>query len=84
MAQESPTVQLLDTPEFPLKKNKISKLKYGALGFFGGFILMGLIIFYTIQVRKQTFFWRQFYFCIVLLHKVGLFFQMNPYKFHWD
>ena len=53
LAQESPTVQLLDTPEFPLKKNKISKLKYGALGFFGGFILMGLIIFYTIDLSKN-------------------------------
>ena len=46
LAQESPTVQILDAPEFPLKKNKISKLKYAVVGFFGGFLIFGFLILY--------------------------------------
>ena len=53
LAQESPTVQLLDTPEFPLKKNKISKLKYAVMGFMGGFLMLGFIIFYQLDLSKN-------------------------------
>ena len=53
LAQESPTVQLLDTPEFPLKKNKISKLKYAMMGFFGGFFILGFIVFYQTDLSKN-------------------------------
>lgn len=53
LAQESPTVQLLDTPEFPLKKNKISKLKYAMMGFLGGFIILGFIVFYQTDLSKN-------------------------------
>jgi len=53
LAQESPTVQLLDTPEFPLKKNKISKLKYAMMGFLGGFFILGFIVFYQTDLSKN-------------------------------
>ena len=53
LAQESPTVQLLDVPEYPLKKNKISKIKYAAMGFLGGFLLVGFIIFYQVDLSKN-------------------------------
>lgn len=53
LAQESPTVQLLDTPEFPLKKNKISKFKYALMGFMGGFFILGFIIFYQADLSKN-------------------------------
>lgn len=53
LAQESPTVQLLDTPEFPLKKNKISKFKYALMGFMGGFFILGFIIFYQADFSKS-------------------------------
>jgi len=53
LAQESPTVQLLDTPEFPLKKNKISKLKYAMMGFLGGFFILGFIVFYQTDFSKN-------------------------------
>lgn len=46
LAQETPTVQMLDTPEFPLKKNKTSKLLYAIAGFFFGFVLMGFLLVY--------------------------------------
>jgi uncharacterized protein involved in exopolysaccharide biosynthesis len=53
LAQESPTVQLLDTPEFPLKKNKLSKFKYALMGFMGGFFILGFIIFYQADLSKN-------------------------------
>ena len=53
LAQESPTVQLLDTPEFPLKKNKKSKLLYAIMGFLGGFFILGFIIFYQTDLSKN-------------------------------
>lgn len=53
LAQESPTVQLLDTPEFPLKKNKISKFKYAIMGFLGGFFILGFIVFYQTDLSKN-------------------------------
>jgi len=53
LAQESPTVQLLDTPEFPLKKNKISKLEYVIIGFLGGFFILGFIVFYQTDLSKN-------------------------------
>jgi hypothetical protein len=46
-------VQLLDTPEFPLKKNKISKLKYAIMGFLGGFFILGIFFFYQTDVLKN-------------------------------
>ena len=46
LAQETPIVQMLDTPEFPLKKNKTSKLIYAIAGFFFGFVIMGLLMIY--------------------------------------
>jgi hypothetical protein len=46
LVQETPTVEMLDTPEFPLKKNKTSKILYALIGFLFGFVLMGVIIFY--------------------------------------
>ena len=52
LAQETPTVQMLDTPEFPLKKNKLSKFLYGAAGFFFGFVLMGLLMIYQPKKSK--------------------------------
>jgi hypothetical protein len=46
LVQETPTVQMLDIPEFPLKKNKTTKLLYALVGFLFGYTFMGLIIFY--------------------------------------
>jgi LPS O-antigen subunit length determinant protein (WzzB/FepE family) len=53
LAQESPTVQLLDTPEFPLKKNKKSKLLSAIMGFLGGFFILGFIVFYQKDLSKN-------------------------------
>lgn len=52
LAQETPTVQMLDTPEFPLKKNKLSKLLYASAGFFFGFVLMALFLIYQPSKSK--------------------------------
>lgn len=53
LAQETPTVQLLDVPEFPLTKNKTSKLKFMLLGFLSGFLALGFIIFYQADLSKK-------------------------------
>lgn len=53
LAQETPTVQLLDTPEFPLKKNKTSKFKFAILGFLAGFLGLGFIVFYQVDFSKK-------------------------------
>jgi uncharacterized protein involved in exopolysaccharide biosynthesis len=50
LAQETPTVQIVDEPELPLKKNK---LKY-SIAICGG-IIIGLVlgVFYIIVTRKK-------------------------------
>lgn len=55
LAQETPTVQLLDQPEFPLKKNKTSKIKFALLGFLTGFFVLGFIFFYQtdLSINKK-------------------------------
>ena len=50
LAQETPTVQIVDEPEIPLKKNR---LKY-SIAILGGIIIGGLIaIFYILLTRKK-------------------------------
>ena len=44
LIQETPTVQIVDSPEMPLKKNKISKLISTGLGFILASIITGLFI----------------------------------------
>jgi predicted transcriptional regulator len=52
LAQETPTVQMLDLPEFPLKKNKLSKSSYAIAGFLFGFVLMALLLIYQPNKSK--------------------------------
>jgi hypothetical protein len=50
LAQETPTVQIVDEPEFPLKKNR---LKY-SVAILGGIVLSGLMFgFYQLITRKR-------------------------------
>lgn len=44
LVQETPTVQIVDSPELPLKKNKTSKLLALIIGFGAGCFFMGLFI----------------------------------------
>jgi len=45
MAQETPVVQVVDTPILPLKKEKFGKLKGLILGgFVGGFLILGFLV----------------------------------------
>jgi LPS O-antigen subunit length determinant protein (WzzB/FepE family) len=44
LIQETPTVQVVDSPEMPLKKNKWSKLIFTIIGFLIGFVGTGLLI----------------------------------------
>jgi hypothetical protein len=51
LAQETPTVQVVDEPEFPLKKNK---LKY-SIAILAGIIISGLLFsFYVLINRKKA------------------------------
>ena len=45
MARETPIVQIIDTPRYPLKKDKLGKLK-GIV--FGGFVGGVLIVLYLV------------------------------------
>lgn len=50
LAQETPTVQIVDEPELPLKKNR---LKY-SMGIFIGILLSGIVFgFYVLLTRKN-------------------------------
>lgn len=50
LAQETPTVQIVDEPEYPLKKNR---LKY-SIAIPGGFIISGILFsFYILLTRKK-------------------------------
>jgi len=50
LAQETPTVQIVDEPEYPLKKNR---LKY-SIAILGGFIISGILFsFYILLTRKK-------------------------------
>lgn len=42
LIQETPTIQIVDAPIFPLKKNRLGYLKAIALGIFAGFVLAGI------------------------------------------
>jgi hypothetical protein len=44
LIQETPTVQVVDSPEIPLKKNKWSKLIFTIIGFLIGFVGTGFLI----------------------------------------
>ncbi len=44
LIQETPTVQIVDYPELPLKKNKLSLLLYATAGFVAASFLMGFFI----------------------------------------
>lgn len=51
LAQETPTVQIVDEPEYPLKKNK---LKY-SVAMAAGFIIAGILFsFYALLIRKKA------------------------------
>jgi hypothetical protein len=51
LAQETPTVQIVDEPELPLKKNK---LKY-SIAILSGMIICGLLFsFYKLLTRKKA------------------------------
>jgi uncharacterized protein involved in exopolysaccharide biosynthesis len=44
LARETPLVQLIDTPRYPLKKEKLGKIKGIALGgLLAGFLIVGLL-----------------------------------------
>lgn len=45
LSQETPTIQIIDNPDLPLKKNKLSKLMSAALG---GFVAVMLTIFFLV------------------------------------
>ncbi|MDD3196201.1 MAG: hypothetical protein PHU68_10455 [Paludibacter sp.] len=48
LARETPLVQIIDTPRYPLKKDKLGKIKGIALGgFLAGVLIVGLL---TIQL----------------------------------
>jgi uncharacterized protein involved in exopolysaccharide biosynthesis len=50
LAQETPTVQIVDEPELPLKKNR---LKY-SIGILTGFLISGILFsFYVLIARKR-------------------------------
>jgi len=50
LAQETPTVQIVDEPELPLKKNR---LKY-SIAILGGLIISGILFsFYILLIRKK-------------------------------
>jgi LPS O-antigen subunit length determinant protein (WzzB/FepE family) len=53
LAQETPTVQVLDNPELPLKKNKSSKILYLIFGFILGFVGLGAFLFYNTEDSKK-------------------------------
>jgi len=51
LSQETPTVQIVDEPELPLKKNK---LKYSIAIVSGVLIAELLLIFYILLTRKSS------------------------------
>lgn len=44
LIQETPTIQIVDNPEMPLKKNKMSKLFYGGIGFLFAVVFIGFLL----------------------------------------
>jgi hypothetical protein len=51
LIQETPTVQIIDSPELPLKKNKVLMLTGGLTGFFAG---LGIaILFFAVTRQKK-------------------------------
>ena len=57
LLKETPLIQIIDQPELPLEKEKISKVIYGLAGFFGG--AMAAVLFLLIAgsrrfVKKQV------------------------------
>jgi uncharacterized protein involved in exopolysaccharide biosynthesis len=53
LSQETPVIQIVDTPEFPLQKNKMSRLKNAVL--FSIFLALFFIILLVVRRLYKSF-----------------------------
>jgi uncharacterized protein involved in exopolysaccharide biosynthesis len=57
LARETPIIQIIDTPRYPLKKDKLGKIKGTALGgIFAGFmVVFYLLLTYYFNLAKEKY-----------------------------
>ncbi len=52
LSQETPVIQIIDTPTYPLKKTMTSKLKSSALGFLMSFLMVSVFLIGWYEYRR--------------------------------